>query len=328
MSGLTLDFLNNVTRTMFIKVLKDQMYDMSPLFKRMFLNGRVKPLTGTALEWSVVIKRHQAVGRYSGYDVFASQPINPVVNALLYPANYYTALAISGEEERKNSGNAEKQIDMVRVQMENAKATMQEVMYTDLYSDGSLVGERYGIYGLKAVISASNTYANINRATAANAPWRAQIDTSARSIANMKDPTNTAYLPSIMRSMYALCTHGSISPDTIITTKTLHTLYQDIYGVNSLRGSNAVANLGFGAVEFSPAGAVMFDDNCPAYYMWFLTSSTFAVHVYAGANFDTLEGGWVRPHNQDAKVTQIIWSGQMKCDTPRVNGAYTQLGTS
>jgi hypothetical protein len=325
MSGLTNDFLNNVTRTMFIKVVKNNLYNGSPAFKLLFAAGRVKPMTGTALEWTTILRKHAAVGRFTGHDVFANQPINPTKNAKLSEGGYYAALAISGTEKRKNSGNAEKLIDMVKTQHDNAESTMKEGMYTDLWGDGSLIGDRLGIIGFAAAINTTNIYANIDRSSAANAAWRSNLDTTARTDAELKDNTDPKWLPSVMRTLASQATHDH-SPDTIITTKALHNLYMDIYGMQNLRGDNDVADLGFGAVKFSPYGVLMFDDFCTAKTMIFIAKQDWSVYVYDGANFDMPPEGWMRPHNQDAQVTQILWQGQLRLDSPWHQARATNLG--
>lgn len=324
---LDVTFLNNVTRTKFIKVVKNNLYNGSPLWAYLFERGRVQEMTGTALAWNVVMTKHASFGVYSGYDVLANQPVNPTTAATLYPANYYASLAISGEEERKNTGSMEKLLDMVKLQFDNALSTLKDRMYTDAFGDGTTVGGRYILYGLAAAIDDDNTYAGINRSTAAYAQWKANMDTTAHTIANLKDPTSTSYLPSVMRSRFTAATHDH-SPDLIVTTKTVYNMYQDIAGVGNLRFDNSKANLGFHGVEFGPGVTMVFDDFQTANRMDFLALQDWNVFVFPGANFDLLEGGWTRAQNQDAKVAHIIWSGQLRLDSPWHQAACTSLGAS
>ena len=326
-SGLDVTFLNNITRAKFIPAVKNVLYNQSPLFNRLFTKGRVQSMTGTALQWNVIIRKHAAVGRFTGYDVFANQPINPTVQAQLGEGSYYAALAISGTETRKNTGNMEKLLDAVKIQHDNAISTLKEQMYTDAYGDGSLVGNRQGLVGLSAAVSATNIYANINRATAGNAAWQANVNATAYTIANLKDPTSTSYMPSVMRALYTSCTHDH-APDLIIANKAQYNLYQDIAGVQNLRFDNEVANLGFGGVQFGPGVAIIFDDFCANATMYFLNTGDWNVFVYSGANFDMPEEGWMRPPNQDAVITQILWSGQMRLDSPWHQGVFTSIGAT
>lgn len=328
--GLDTTFLNNVTRAHFIPTLQNILYNQSPLFNRLFVAGRVQTFVGTALQWDVVIKKHAAVGRFTGYDVFANQPINPTVQAQLPEGAYYAALAISGTEKRKNQGSMEKLLDALKVQNDNAVSTLKDVMYTDAYSDGSLVGGKQGLVGLKnavddGVVSGIATYANIDRTVAANASWKANVDGGAHPAANLKDPTTADYLPSLMRTGYTNSTHEH-GPDIIFTTKTIYNIYQDIAGITNLRFDQEVADLGFGGVKFQNV-TMAFDDFCTDKYLYELNLGDWDVWVFSGANFDMPEEGWMRPPNQDAYITQIIWQGQMRLNSPWHQQKFTQIGT-
>jgi hypothetical protein len=327
MVTLSLDFLNATTRTKFIPVLKDQIYDRRVVFNRLNAKGRKKSMTATALEWQVVMKRHAAFGIYTGYDKLINQPINPLVKATLPPAEYYATLAISKTEERRNSGNPEKLLDMVKVQHDNALETMQEgVGGTDIYGSGTLIAGRQPVIGLAAAINSGNTYADIDRTDTANAAWQANYDATAYTLAHLKDSTDPYYFPHLLRYMHKLCTHRN-SPDLVVLGKDNYTLYEDI-SEGRLRIDNEVADLGFGGAKLSPGVTMTFDDYCTAGGVFFLTLQDWTLYVYDGADFDMQEEGWIVPPDQAAKVTHIFWSGQLRLDTPREQGRFTNVGQS
>lgn len=325
--SLDLTFLNNTTREHFIAALRNQLYEKTVVWNRLNAAGRVKTMTGRSLLWDVVSVKHASIGVYTGYDVLASQPVNPTAQASLSTANYYATLAISGEEERKNTGNKERLLDMLKVQMDNARATLQDRMSTDAFGANTTIGGKQVINGLGVIMSTTNTYANINRSTAGNSYWQANVDTTSYAYADVIDPTSTKYLPKVMRTSYLNATHDN-SPDLIVTTKAIYNLYQDIAGVTNLRFNNDVANLGFGGVVFGPNVTLVFDTYQTAKYMDMLSLQAFQLFVFAGANFDLKEPGWQIPPNQDAKLAHIIWSGQLRCDTPREQARLTGIETS
>lgn len=330
---LDVTFLNNVTREKFIKVLKNNLYDLTPMMNRFLAKGRVQTMTGRSLLWDVVIKRHSAFGLFQGYDTLASQPVNPTVQASLTSANYYATLAISLEEEMKNSGNLEKLLDIVKVQFDNAESTLREQLAKDMYGATTSINGKGVINGLGVVIGTTvntGTYAGIDRSQAANAPWRSNIDATAYSVANLQDPTNAGYLPLIMGTAYTNATHGG-APDMIFMTKTLWNIYMNIATANNLRlVQNTTANLSFGGAEFRGGTEMYFDDYCTAKAIYFLNSKDFSVFVYPGANFDSAptENGsiWIVPPDQLAKISHIIWMGQLRCDSPWRQAAITNAG--
>lgn len=326
MLGLDTAFLNQITREKFIPAVKNQIYNSSPLWARLWGAGRVKTMNGTQLSWRVILKKHQSVGRYTGYDTFANQPVNPVVTAYLTEGSYYAALAISGTEKRKNTGSMEKLLDAVKVQHDNALETLQEMLYTDIFGDGSLVGGRQGIIGLAAAIDSDNTYAGIDRSAAANAGWRANVDATTHALADIVDPTTTHYLPNIMRRSHMSAVHQH-APNLIVTTKDVYNKYEDIAGIQHLQFDNTMADMGFGGVKFKNV-TMVFDDFCPSGYMWMINDGDWTVWVLPGANFEMPEEGWMRPANQDALVTQILFSGQLRLDSPRHQSVMTTIQTS
>jgi hypothetical protein len=323
MPVLDTTFLNAVTREKFIPVLKNNLYEGMPLFNRLFAKGRVKTMTGRGLLWDVIGKKHGSTGVYQGYDVLANQPTNPVVQASLSPANYYAALAISGDEERQNSGSIERLLDMVKVQIDNAKMTMKDMISTAVYGTGTAIGGRTVIQGLQAVITgATGTYAGINRATAGNEFWRSNVNSTQHAFANVTDPTDAKYLPSIMRTAYLNASHDK-APDLILTTKGVYGLYMNIAAANVLRINEQIASFGFGGAEFQAGVPMVFDTYITSGLyesgydpIFFLTLDDMSVWSYEGANFDLEREGWRVPTNQDAKVAHILWSGQLRCDAP------------
>lgn len=330
MAGLSTTFLNYATNEKFLKPLKNNLYNKPALMNQFFSKGRVKNMTGRSLLWNVVATKHASVGVYQGYDTLANQPVNPLTQASMSVANYYATVAISGEEERKNSGAVEKLLDMLKTQFDNAQSTLKDRMSTDLYGSGTAIGDLEVLQGLGIAVGDDEdvgTYAGINRATASNSFWRANALESAYTIANLKDPTSTSYMPGIMRTAYTDASHDD-SPDLIVTTKTIFNLYQDIASAQNLNLFNQEANLGFKGVKFGPGVSVIFDDYCTAAHMYFLTLSDWSVFVYAGANFDMKDGGWQIPVDQDAKLCHIIWSGQLRCDCPRQQAVIVNMAAS
>jgi hypothetical protein len=194
-----------------------------------------------------------------------------------------------------------------------------------MFSSGSTVGGRTTLVGLAAIMSATNTYAGILRTTAGNEFWQAQIGSSAYTIANLKDPTSTSYLPSLMRTMITNCTL-EFQPDLIVTTALIYNLYQDI-AEGKIRYDNSTADLGFESVQFSPGCKMIYDKACTTSAMYFLTLEDYFLYVYPSANF-TLDGGWVNSQTQDAKIAHLLWAGQLVCERPVQSGAYTNVAAS
>ena len=331
-AALDTSLLTVTTRDKFLSVLKDNVYDLMPTWKVLSAKDRVKDYTGgTALAWDVVAARHKPAGLFRGYSVIPNQPANPVVQAKLVNANYVATVSISKEEMLLNRGNMEKLIDILKTQMQNAEDTLSELLTQGMFGDGTAVGEFQVIQGLKAAIKADNTYANIDRTAAGNAFWKANVDSTAYTVLDMKDQTSPSYMPYVMQGSYLAASHKG-SPDLIVTDKANFKLYQIIAQMTNLRFDNKEANLGFDSVAFGPGVQLIFDDYCPASYMFFLNTKDWTLYVIPEANldFDKNEEGsiWLQPTDQLAKLAHIIWMGQLRLDTPRRQAVLTSLGAS
>ena len=321
--ALDTTFLNNVTRTHFIPGLKNQIYDRIPLFNRLLAKGRGRSAVGRSLIFDAVLTNPTAFGLYSGYDVLASQPVNPIQQGSLSWADYYATMSISNVEVWRNSGNKEKLVDMLRVQTDNSLRALKERMQEDLYNTGGTIGGNQRLEGLRSIVGTGRTYAGINSSTFSD--WNANVNSTTHSRANLRDPTSTSYMPTILRTAYTDATHD-LSPDFSITTKLLYNLYQDIAGVQNLRIDEDVADLGFGGVKFQGGVSILFDDYATTSIFYFLTLENFTAYVFPQANFDF--DGWQRPVNQNARITHVFWSGQIVCDTPRQQSVLNDMGAS
>ena len=325
-------WLDRTTREMFIPVLKINMYNKPRGFKLLVQNGRKKAWHGTALNWTVIPKKQASVGMWGGYSTQANQPINPGVAATLANSNYYATVAISLEEEMKNSGvqNQEKLLNILTSQMKNAESTLVDLVATHFYADGTAVGQFQPLIGLGAIVDTDNTYAGINRSTTGNENWQSNVNASVYTDENLQDPTHAGYMPNVMMNSFTSATHDE-APNVIFTTKRLYNIYQTIAQTRNLRFGNDTANLGFKGVEFQ--GVTMyFDDYCTAKALYMLNTNDFQLYVFDGADFDLRKGEqgqtWFQPIDQFAKVAHILFMGQLRCDAPRQQAVASALGDS
>lgn len=337
---LDFTFLNAITREKFIPGLQNQLYYEMPLLKEIVNNG-IEDATGRKLLKDVVLARNAAGGQVSGYGYVTTQGNNLVTQATLdYSSIYYDSVSISKDEEMMNSGSKEKLIDMLTTKMEAAKMTLKERVYSDLYASNTVnANGEFTLVGLQAVISESNTYANINRSTAGNEGWKSNVFSTATTLAELKNPTSaTKYFPTIIRTL-ALRAANDKFPSLAVTTTTLYEVLEFIGETANLRFIGNVANFAFDEVRFGKQGkkgapelVVTWDKYAPAYKLFVLTPERFKAFIFSGANFEPADvlgtGVWLRGQNQLAASMQIIWKGQILCEVPREQAMATNLGAS
>ena len=81
-----------------------------------------------------------------------------------------------------------------------------------------------------------------------------------------------------------------------------------------------LADAGFENLKYK--GAVFtFDSNVPTETLFMLRSENLKLVTHSATNFITTP--FIKPENQDAKVAQILWAGQLVSDNNRKLGKLT-----
>jgi hypothetical protein len=133
-----------------------------------------------------------------------------------------------------------------------------------------------------------------------NAWWQAKVATSAGSFA--------AGGIDAMRTKYNDVTRGADKCDLIITDQTNFERFEKILQPQERFTDATMADGGFQNLKFKGA-PVTFDSYCTAGYMYFLNSDYLQLAVHRDANMTTTD--FVKPDNQDAKVAQILFMGEL-----------------
>jgi hypothetical protein len=320
-------FINLVSREKVIPVGRKNLYNKSPFYARLADKGKVLPFEGAYIAARPTLRKHKSLGRALPYDSFPQVPINPVVEARMYPVKYVATGQISNSEIRYNSGNQVQLLNALKTQFDNMLDSMMEMHYTDIYLAGTAIGGKSGITGMRAICDTDNTYAYINRSTTGNETWQGNQYATGYTRANMIDATNASYFPSLLRTAISAATHTH-APTEIYTTDKIINIYQDIND-GKLFVDNSMANLGFEAVKMGSLMMVA-DKFCPANYLYGANfAEDFELRVYDGANFDLGGGGWKDMNPiQDVQGVDVIWEGNLFCSSPWHTFEFSSLGAS
>jgi len=160
------------------------------------------------------------------------------------------------------------------------------------------------------MVAASGTYGGIN--SAVHTWWQAGVESTAEalSLAKMRTAYNSASIG------------GKDTPNLIVTTQTLYEKYESQLTVVSSanvagsfstpsEGQKKLGDAGFQTLGFKGV-PIVWDEQCPAGAMYFLNTRHMKLVVHKDANFDI--GEFVKPENQDARVAQILFMGNLTCN--------------
>lgn len=293
-----------------------QMYDniskRSPTFKMLMSKEKKWNSGGDTIQPPISYAFATNAGSYRGYDTMDITPQQTLTDAEFRRKQYYASIVYNGYETASSRGkNAI--IDMVDLAMTDAEKAMFNNMATDLFSAGTGNGGK-ALLGLDAAIDdGTNTavYAGIDRTT--NTWWKSQYNGA---VGALTDATLTNY--------YVLASRGGMqnSPDFMVAgitawnavNKVVSAKYQTHSPVNN--AGKMFANLGFPFINFMGV-PVVYDEYCPADVLYMLNSETIQLWSDPVINFKPTE--LVKPANMDAKIGQILWTGELVCTEPRAN---------
>lgn len=252
--------------------------------------------------------KNETVQSYNGYDRLDVTPQEGIDTAEFNWKQYSASITISGREERQNKGSKYKLIDLLGAKTEQAKMSLTGGLVDGIFSNGTGNGGK-DLTGLEAMVLASGTYGGIDSGT--YTWWRANVDSSSEALdlADMRTQFNNASIG------------GKFAPNLIVTTQTLFEKYESFFTQVAISGGGSnfstpsegqkrLADGGFTALSFKGAG-LTWDESCPTGTMYFLNTKFMKLVVHEDANFETTD--FVKPENQDARVAQILWMGNLTC---------------
>lgn len=258
---------------------------------------------------------NNTVQSYSGYDLLNVTP-QYGISAAEYEWKYIAgSVTISGQEEFENSGDKVRIFNLLDAKIRQLELSLKKEMNSQLFGDGTGNGGK-DLTGLEAAVedgAAWATYGGIDGSDADNAWWRNQyfdFDTAHGGASTFGETSgkSTKGLVS-MRSMFTLCSRGNSKPSLIVTTADLFNAYEANVEGDKLRTmSTKLADAGFISLEFKGV-PIIFDEDCPAEEMIFLNADFIKLVVGKGRNFSSTP--FVKPQNQDAKVSQVLWAGNL-----------------
>ena len=304
MADVNVGLLLSTTLKKYRKELVDNIHKSNAVFFWLKENGSIKELDGgERIVVPIMYGKNTTAGSYSGYDTVDVTPQAGIDSAEYNWKQYAVSITISGEEERKNAGTS-KIIDILEARTKQARMSMTEQLSTGMFSDGTGNSSK-DLTGFEAMVLNSGTYGGINSAT--YTWWQAGVDTASEALGTSKMRTafNTASIG------------GKDTPDIIVMTQTLYQSYEGLLtpttatGYFPTPGEKKMGDGGFQSLSFKGV-PVVWDELVPSGTVYFLNTQHMNLSVHRDANFETSD--FVKPENQDARVAQILFMGNLTCD--------------
>lgn len=301
------------------RAIADNVTDNNALLSRLRQRGKIKSFTGgNVILQELSFAENSNAMYYSGYEAL-SIAAQDVISAAQYDIKQAAVgVTISGLEMLQNSGK-EQMIDLIDARMEVAESSIENLISTGIYSDGTGTGGKE-VTGLQAAVSDAPTtgvYGGIDRAVYSF--WRNGLyDFSVESVT----ASSTTMFAS-MNEMYARVHRGSDVTDLIVMDNTYWGFYMaGMQNNQRFTGNQEMADLGFITVKFINADVVLdggIGGNCPSEHAYFLNTKYIHFRPHTNRNFVAI-GDDRFSTNQDAVVRLLGWAGNLTTSGAQFQG--------
>lgn len=343
-SSLTLNYDAILSTTLFnwSKTLEDQISKSNAfLFALKKGNGYVTVSDlGDRMQIPLMYELGQA-DAYSGYDTLDVTPMDGITSAFAEWRQLSVPIAISGLEEKKNSGE-ERMIALLDAKTKQAKGGIMEFFnkrfligagsssITSAYSS-SRTGASF-LDPLPLLVkydpTTSTTVQNINQAT--YSWWQNKTK-------NSTSTTYAGFLKELRAARHDVMKGVGGAPDLHVTDQGSYELYIAALAAAHQNPSFQKADIPFDNVAFF-GKPVVWDEFTPDVQgdsetqsttsgtWWNLNTQFFQIKVHSGTNFATTP--FVKPENQDAKVAHILFLGGVGVSNRRKQGVIGGIDTT
>jgi hypothetical protein len=304
--ALTIDQLNALTDKYFIKKLHDNIFDSNPLLQKLQKMGSYKAVSGgSQIYVPLNYATTAASGWYSGADTLSTSDNDNITAAVYDWKSAFAGIAITEEDELKNSGDAE-QLNLLKSKMQIAEKTLKDIIGTGLYSDGTTAKS---IVGLRDIIDTSSTVGGISQST--NSWWAGQLNS-----------TSTVTSISAMNALYQNASVDNEVPNFIVGTRTIYNAYYALLQPQQRFMDEETAKGGFQNLMFNGAPVVV-DSHVPTSNLMMLNLNHLHLFYHPKRNF-SLEP-FQKPINQQVKVARVLFMGAFGSSNNRLHGRFSAL---
>jgi hypothetical protein len=289
------------------KTLADNIHKAIPGLAWLTIKKRVTEEGGASVIRSVVYGSNTTAGFYASDDIIDTTIQDNFTAAQWQWKQAAASITVTGRIELQNSGESQV-IDYAKAQIDNALASLKEQMDIKLFAaaqTGSNITPFYGI------VANSGTVGDINGTT--NSWWQSQIQASGSFAARGLSDLRLTWDNVAVRMPAG-------GPDLILSDQTSYEAYEATLTPTVRYSDVTMGDLGFANMKYKEA-VWTWDPNATSGDILLLNSKALELVQHQNRLFTISE--WVKPSNQDLKVAQIFWAGELTTNNRRKLGLLT-----
>lgn len=301
----------NTSLANYAKTLTDNAYNDPVLWKMLNMSENKRLVDGGLSLTETLIKEKQTAGGfYLGADVLNQSVPNTLTTVEYLWQNAYEPIQITRDEERVNSGQVHKILDLVATKTELSRKAIVERLDQALSTP---VGEANNLIDLETLVN-TGALGNLNGST--DTFWQATVTTSGAFATQGLTDMNTATL--------AVSSSATIdNPTVYITTKTVWGKFWNTrLPLERLSNGDLTANAGVKNVTFMGVPLV-YGNNISSGLLFGLNLNY--VRLQVDSMTDLITTDFVSPVNQTVKVAYYLWRGNLTTGNRRRNFKLTSI---
>lgn len=289
------------TLSKYAKNMADNVFSAIPLLAWLGLKNRITEDGGATLVRPVMYSKNNTAQFYAADDILQTTIQDPYTAAQYQWRQAAASVAITGRIERQNSGDSQV-INYVNAQIQHAELSIKDLIDRYLFLT-TQTGNN--ITPLPAIINNTGTVGDINGGTLSW--WQSNLTTSgsfgARGLSDLRNSWNTVNV------------YNPQGPVDLILSDQASYQYYEATLVPAVRISDtAMGDLGFQNLKYKTA-TWTFDPNATSGNIWGVNSQAMELVQHARTQFVLSE--WVKPADQDLKVAQVLWMGELTTNNRR-----------
>lgn len=289
------------------KTLADNIHRAIPLFAWLSIKKRVTEDGGASIIRSIVYGNNSTAGFYASDDILDTTIQDNFTAAQWQWRQAAASITVTGRIELQNAGKSQV-IDYAKAQIDNALASLKEAIDIKCFA-AAQVGSN--ITPLPAIVASSGTIGDISGTT--NSWWQSSVTASgsfaARGLSDLRSAWDTVSVKM-----------PAGGPDLILSDQTAYEAYEAVLTPTVRYTDVTMGDLGFSNLKYKDA-VWTWDPNATGGVVYLLNSKALELVQHEKRLFTISD--WVKPANQDLKVAQVFWAGELTTNNRRKLASLT-----
>lgn len=304
------DSLLSTTLSAVRKKMADNIFTRIPLFNWLKQKSKITENGGASVVCPVMFGKNSTAKPYSGYGIIDTTPQEGMTAAQYAWKQYAATVSISGLEEQQNRGD-KAIIKLLEAKVKQAEMSLRDKLDVDMWATSTATN---AILALPTIVDTTTSIGDISKSS--NSWWQAQVTASgsfaARGLSDLRSLWNTIINNSV----------DGRSGDFICSAQSPYEFYEGTLQPQQRFDNAAMASAGFETLKYKSA-IWTFDTNTPSGNLFVLQSGNLELVVSSGRDF--VNSPFIKPANQDAKVSQILLMCALVSDNIRRLGKLTGI---